>query len=275
MMEKEKMLVGKLKGIIENKFNVPTGENTNELAKSMLRLIGTTDPYLRDDLIYIVFSKWILTDIYTNEQLRNFLLITVDDDHLFYGLGEENTDSVFTRSFSILIISVILLKHFEKPFLFSTDFGYIKERVFQYAKNEKDIRGYVEGKGWAHSVAHLADCLDEIAKSHESNRRDLLTVLTIIQERVMESMNVYTCEEDERLVTAVMSILDRKIVSNQDFILWCHRFKEYKLTGDYLLDFNIKINTKHFLRSLNYRLKQNNSEIKTEILDTLDEISTF
>lgn len=207
----EKLLKVKLEKVKENNYVLKDEENAFDIAIEMLKGIGSIDPVLRDDLIFSIFSKWIKDDVFTYVQLQKILLISIDDEHLFYKLGEINHDSVFTRTFSLLVIAVILYKSNEKEFINLSDFEKVKQRLFQYAVKEKDIRGYVEEKGWGHSIVHLADCLDELAKNQNLNNMDLLMILKIINLRIVESENVYVCEEDERLVTAVCAILERSI----------------------------------------------------------------
>lgn len=50
------------------------------------------------------------------------------------------------------------------PFLSEKEFKFVKNRAYDYVEKENDVRGYIAGKGWAHSLAHAADTLDEIAK---------------------------------------------------------------------------------------------------------------
>ena len=37
-------------------------------------------------------------------------------------------------------------------------------KVIHYMMEEKDTRGFIEGKGWAHAVAHGVDALDALTK---------------------------------------------------------------------------------------------------------------
>ncbi|MBP0725447.1 DUF2785 domain-containing protein [Bacillus sp. RG28] len=274
-MVTEKLLKEKLMKLKENNYILTEEENAYDLAIEMLKNIGSVDPVLRDDLIYSILSKWMINDVFTTEQLQHLLFICIDENHLHYKLGEINTDSIFTRSFSILITAVILYKENETSFLTSKDIENVKEKIFQYAIQENDIRGYDEEKGWAHSIAHLADCLDELAKNHQLNQTDLQMMLEIICTRIMESKNVFTCEEDERMVTAVCAIIERNLLSEEDIKNWIVRFKDYKKTDDYNKNYNIKINSKHFLRSLYFRLKPVEKEKYSMILKALDELNTY
>ncbi|WP_430509295.1 DUF2785 domain-containing protein [Gottfriedia solisilvae] len=274
-MKNEQYLIEQLENIRENDYMIPKNESHYEIAKQMLNHIGSVNPYLRDDLIYSTFSKWIKNDVFTPGELREFLQVSIDDEHLLFGLGETNTDSVFTRAFSVLIIAVILLKHNEKQFISIEELELVKEHVFLFAKSENDVRGYVEEKGWAHSVAHLADCLDELAKCNDLNENDLRTILELILFRAMESQNVFDCEEDERLVTAANSILKRDVLSSEEICKWIEQFQNVNKTGDYMTDYYIKINAKHFLRSLYFRVDFQDEAFKETITSILLKLNRY
>ncbi|MCT4784034.1 DUF2785 domain-containing protein, partial [Exiguobacterium himgiriensis] len=66
--------------------------------ESMLYHIGSTDAELRDQLIYTLFYRFIIEDErMTTEQLTSLFQTTLKY-HLFHGIGETASDTVFTRS---------------------------------------------------------------------------------------------------------------------------------------------------------------------------------
>jgi len=72
--------------------------------------MGSLDPELRDRLIWQTLSHW--AELYLDsEQLGILLNIALDDEHLYYGLGEQDTDSVFMRSNASLTIASFLGTH--------------------------------------------------------------------------------------------------------------------------------------------------------------------
>jgi hypothetical protein len=172
-----------LVNIKKNSVNLTT-EEIHGLSSLMLESIGSTDSELRDGLIYSLFSKWIIEKRISEERLHEILLTCLNDKHLFLGLGELNTDTVFTRSFSILVITAIVYYHNHiTPFLTEEDIRNTHERVLTYALEEKDLRGFVTNRGWAHSVAHMADCLDELAKCSLIGREQLEQLLLLCRLR--------------------------------------------------------------------------------------------
>ena len=240
--------------IKNNSYTIPSNIDFNYLVNLMIKNIGHIDPVVRDDLIYSILSYLIVRTDKLNNKLSDILEICLDDDHLFYKIGEVGTDSIFTRSFSMLLLATIIYNH-RKNNIFSHDevvraYGKVKE----YFKAEKDLRGFVEKKGWAHAVAHSADTLDEFALCSEIDVNDLKDLLQIFKDKICEGEYTYINEEDERLVTAVTTILSRKLITEEYFIDWIKEFTQFNKKGIYPYDSNLKINIKNFLRSLYFRL---------------------
>ncbi|WIV12707.1 DUF2785 domain-containing protein [Proteiniborus sp. MB09-C3] len=266
-----------LKQIKEENYSVPTNVNVNDIVLEMMNNIGNTDPELRDKLIYSIMFYWIKDNKITIDKLKELLAISIDDNHLFFRIGETDTDSVFTRSFSILLVPLILMKHGQNNFLSERDIHEVYAKVVDYFIKEQDLRGYVKDKGWAHSIAHAADALDDLAICSEIGREDLLYMLEIIKKKVFINNYVYINEEDERLVTAIVSILNRNLISNKDFCEWIKSFSNIEKTGIYPEDDNLLANVKNMLRSLYFRIidLDNTKILAEEIKNTLAKISNF
>ena len=89
---------------------------------------------------------------------------------LAVGVGEDGTDTVFRRSFSALVLAVVL----ERATTLATTTGTglpddtllrWGDRIAGWLVRERDLRGFVLGKGWAHALAHGADALGALAEA--------------------------------------------------------------------------------------------------------------
>ena len=118
---------------------------------------------------------------------------------MLYNIGEKNTDSVFRRSFSILLLPLILITHRSQPFLTAPEIQQIKEKLLYFLGNEKDLRGFVSEKGWAHSIAHAADALDDLAQCSELSKINLAEILEAIRNVICVKDTGYIHGEDERI----------------------------------------------------------------------------
>ncbi|MNW25773.1 hypothetical protein D3C74_25250 [compost metagenome] len=245
---KEKLII-----IKENGYQAPP--DTFQLIQEMMDNVGSVDAQLRDELIYTTLSNWIPGDFLTTYELEQLLPVVLDNDHLLCGLGETNTDSVFTRSFSMLVIPLLLMRHRESPFLSSEHIHQIKENVFFNIQQERDYRGYDEEKGWAHAIAHGADALDDLAQCSELDKNDLLAILDLVYEKMIITDRVYSDGEDERMVKPIISVLNRKMFSQTAVEQWIQSFGDVKKPSEFLPAFRQKNNIKNFLKSLYFRIK--------------------
>ncbi len=277
MFDNHILLKEKLSEIKNNNYVVPNDISPFDFALIMMENIGSPDPELRDLLIHRVISNWIMNNVFTNEQLIELLNINLDNDHLLYKIGEQKDDSVFMRSFCVLNIGTIIYTHRNNKFLSDATIKHVKEILIQYYLKEKDLRGHVDIKGWADSVSHGADALDEIALCDSINHEDLLDILNAIKSKICINNYTYIDFEDERITTAVVSVINRNTLEHSEIIDWIKDFKNISRTGQHHVDFRVIMNIRNFLRSLYFRLLNENNlpELIESIRETLNCIKAY
>lgn len=286
----EQALKDRLTTLSDNEFALPEQSTAFQRTLEMMPHIGSVDSELRDDLIYACLATWMLdeNELYTEDQYKQLLDIALDEEHLFYRLGEKDTDSVFARTFSMLMLPLILIAHRRRPFLSQEEVRHIKNRVFDYLAQEQDWRGYVEeqGKGWAHALAHAADALDDLARCQEMDADDLRDILNLIRDKVANPAFVYNFEEDERLAIPVLACLGRKLLKETDVKAWLNSFIPLaRETEPFPACYRQAINVKFFLRTLYFRgrkpdtvaiIGEASAKTLTDLVHTiLNEISRF
>ncbi|MFD0771827.1 DUF2785 domain-containing protein [Bacillus sp. CGMCC 1.60114] len=264
-----------LQQIKNNNYSVPEDVDAYPYAQWMLEYIGSSDAELRDDLIYSTLERWITGEVFRQKELRGLLLQALSPDYLFYKIGEKGTDSVFKRAFSILIPPLIVSIHEKEPFLSEEQLYSVAEQVLEYVYLEKDVRGYVEGKGWAHSTAHVADALDALSRTIR-NREFSHAILAAVRHKVCLHDYLYINFEDERLVTAVMSLWNQNILAQEEWKNWLYSFTIIEAAPAPQNDILVQ-NIRTFLRSLYFRAleKEADSLFTVAVLDTLKELKKF
>jgi hypothetical protein len=265
-----------------NDYYIPDGVDADALIDDMLMFIGHADSELRDKLIYSTFNTWGEKGIVSTVQMKHILDTSLDELHLFFGIGEKETDTVFTRSFSSLIVPIAFCMHKETPFLSDIDIKAVKDTLLRYVDQEKDFRGYVEGSGWAHAPAHVADALSYLISYVE--RGGMLEILDAVKKLVTASDKIYCAGEDERLSNVVLcaihiGVCKHKILTSADIISWLDSFvsnkewwKESPITDLALLT---NANRRCFTKSLYFMLlhdKDINTPVKDEISGYLFDI---
>ncbi|MBI5959222.1 MAG: DUF2785 domain-containing protein [Chloroflexi bacterium] len=247
--------------IIDSDYAIPQGYSVGGLTPELVSYLGSTDPDLRDEIAYSVMSRWVINGLYTPADLR--LLIDTFAANLTRGIGEMDTDTVFLRSFSVLMLAAsVYYDNHKQPYLNEQEVRSLFEQTLAYFSAEKDVRGFVPGKGWAHSCAHTADLLDEFALHRFMTAADLDRILNAFADKVMaQSGVIYLYSEDDRMSFAALSALKRERLTREQVAAWFNRmgglverlgraniFADPALLSAYH-------NTKNFLRSLTLRLE--------------------
>lgn len=244
---------------------------------SMLKHIGSPDSELRDNLIYQTFCQFILESKLDNDLLIEILDICISDQFLFKGIGEKNTDSVFTRSFTSLLIALILYLDNRDDFLSRAKVLEVKDKLISYVHLEKDVRGYVREKGWAHSVAHAADAFDELVKNKKMKESNYPEIVKAILGKIYQAERVYIHDEEERMIIPIVQMADN-VLEKEVLESWIkNRRKELEKDKNELEEVNywfLVANYKNFLKSLSLTIidKPSLSSLQSVVLHAIKEI---
>lgn len=236
-----------------------TPQKLETLLAEMLENIGSTDPILRDQLIYASFCHLINDEkLLTGEHLNMLFETCLDDQHLFWKIGEENTDSVFTRSFSALVLAAILFNDQAKPTLPVDLISQAFVKTCTYFELENDTRGHVTDNGWAHSIAHAADLLVALVMHPTFELAASSYVLAAIEQALLKPAN-YADEEDERLLTVIEALLNRGLAIEVLEYWLKSLFSQLQglCDAEGLTDlyYRRKVNQQYFVKSLYFCLK--------------------
>jgi len=246
--------------VIANDENaLPQGEWVAELTPELLGWLGSTDPELRDEFAYRILAAWIERGQYTPDQLRTMakqMMANVET-----GLGEEGTDSVFLRTYSVLILMEIVALDNASPFLDQADLDGFLETALGYLRRERDLRSWVPGPGWANAVGHTADLLMMLARNLQLGTAELERLLDGIADRLLEPSGVvFVQHEDERLAYAALNVLRRGLVGRTARDRWLERFvrpagqESWRSVHTSEIDSAIRANVTSFARSLYFQL---------------------
>lgn len=244
--------------ISNNEYAVPEGYSLENLTELLFGYLGSTDPELRDEIAYIVYANWLKRGLYTGEAIQFHIDILLSN--LEKGIGETDSDTVFLRAFSILLLAEIVHNDNKKSLLEEYQVKRILEKGLWYLQAERDPRGYVPGKGWAHALAHTADLLLVLGHNRNTEEADLLHMLIAVSDKMVHSTNhVYIHGEDDRLASAVIEILRRDLIPLERAEVWARSLmapdgRDWK--GVYIDDKKNRAfqNTRNLLRSIHLHL---------------------
>ncbi|MFD1336713.1 DUF2785 domain-containing protein [Oceanobacillus iheyensis] len=266
----------KLKRIYDEE-KVRLGDNDLEdVVNHMLRYIGSTDSELRDNLIYPYFYKLLREDCLSKEHWYRIIEVCIGEDYLLYKIDEGQTDGVFKRSFTVLVIGLFLERDKDKRYLDEIFSVKVMKAVISYIEQEKDTRGFVEGKGWAHSVAHAADVLCIMAEHHYFDEKAISKILSAIQKSILVE-NPYIDDEEVRLSLILPKLLKKE--SGENIILnWLGGINgELEMliaeNKQSIRSYRLKWNVNNFYKATYFLMNQKNLSINIQerLLDYMHE----
>ncbi|MFJ7405069.1 MULTISPECIES: DUF2785 domain-containing protein [unclassified Lysinibacillus] len=237
------------------------------LLKEMLTHIGSTDEKLRDHLIYRTFIDLLSDNLLNSQQLQYLFDTAIGEDYLYAKIGEQKEDSVFTRSFSALLVAGILAKDSELLILNETSLQSFFKKIGRYLLLEKDTRGHVEGKGWAHSIAHGADLAAMTIKHPKFDLQYAPSILHALKLATWKDV-VYVNDEEERFVNIIEALLARDY-SEEALSEWVEqsfdKFEMHLVTQGYNESFfSGRTCTLNAMKTLYFALKMNNQAPKLQ-----------
>ena len=269
--------------IAKSDYQIPVGHTLTDLTKTLFGYLGSTDPELRDDIAYIVYANWLKREMYSKDEIRDHVNQLLND--LDAGIGEIESDSVFLRTFSILLLAEIVHNDNKKPLLDKEQIQSLLTKALWYLDAEKDPRGHIPIKGWAHALAHTADLMLVLGENRFIEKDELEKILQGIADKLIYSTNwVYIHGEDERLASAVTAILQRNLITIEFLKTWLKSFTEPEKpwNGAYMDEGQAKAfhNVRNFLRSVSEAIRKSEDlpdkeEVTSAVFDALDKLKPY
>jgi len=254
---------------IEKDNSILDNYNSFDLVKEAMKYIGDIDSVLRDDLVLTFIDTLISNKQISEEETKEIINICLHN--IFYNIDEFD-DSVFKRTFSMLVIASAINRHQNDSYLSIEELNLILNKVISAYISDHDLRGYIKEKGWAHGAAHGADVLVEFALLTETDANMMKNILNAIYQKANVGYYGYIHNEDDRMARAVFQVIKSSKLPNNYINEYIFSFViERENNIEYIVKKN---NIRNFLRSLYFRLiKDNeNSEIGETILIVLEKL---
>lgn len=237
-----------------NGLRVPEDRPLADLTAELTTMLGDPDPASRDGIALPTLTAWIGEGVYDD------LLQGLGDGiaaGLATGLGEDGTDSVFRRGLSAAVLAACVERENEEHLVPADTVVRWGDRVASWLVRERDLRGFVPGKGWARAVAHGAEGVAALAGSQALGRLELTVLLDVLGDRLLAPTRYHLVHgEVDRLAAATMRILRRELLEVEVVEPWLARLAHGgapHLQGDqdpYLVAGNVQA----FLRALHLQL---------------------
>ncbi len=202
-------------------FRLPDDRPLDDLTAELVQMLGDPDPRVRDVIARPVLLTWIRNGVYDD------LLPGLGDgvaEGLYTGLGDDGTNTVFRRAGSAMLLAEAVLRDQVARVLHSDALFRWGDRAASWFVRERDLRGYVDGRGWAQAVAHGADLLAALARSEHFEKLELTVLLDVVADRLLTPAGYHFRNgEDDRLAFAVMAVLHRNLLDVEVLEPWVER----------------------------------------------------
>lgn len=226
----------------------------NSLLTNMLDNIGALDSKLRDQLIYSSFAEWIGNNVITNEQVVWLTTQVRQRNLLFKQIYEPQNDAVYTRTFTALLLTSLIARDAQSPFMTAEMRTHLFEDATQYLQLEKDLRGLTE-HGWAHAFGHGGDLLYYVCYHPKFPTRLIQQALAGIYHGIMLPSG-FTAGEGSRLDNCLVALLAQDRITESQLLNWLRGVRGViALTADQSLQFDQKNKLINLCVSLAYKLR--------------------
>lgn len=131
-------------------FTMRDGADRSAQALSLADCLGEADPFLRDGIAFEALSAWM-----RGKQLDAQALRTLQQ-RLQSQLDGADPDG-FRKPFAALVLSEVARTDRVQPWMTADERLRMAAAAASYLSSVRDYRGYVDGEGWRHGVAHGAD----------------------------------------------------------------------------------------------------------------------
>lgn len=197
------------------KFEVATAEERNGLAVRLLGCLDDPDPAIRDGVVFEGLSKWLRTKALTKETILTL------DESLRKALDGPKDAGGFKRPFAALVLSEVARTDRLDPWYSDAARAGLVELAAASLTRVDDYRGYDNGAGWRHGVAHGADLVLQLGLNPKVDGAGLSLLMEAVRSQIAPAGPVfYTFGEPERLARAVVFTYRRGVLDAAFWDAW-------------------------------------------------------
>jgi hypothetical protein len=195
----------KWQAIHANKDQPPAGTTAAQLVPELVAYLGSVDPVRRDGIAFEVFVGWLLKEPKLSPaEIKE--LTTKLEANLQGPLDAK--DGVYLRSFSALVLSLIVKADLTKPLFDDAERRRLLDAMIAYAGRETDLRGHTGKRGWAHAAAHTSDVLKFLAREPSFTDADRMKILDGTLALITRQHGaIFHHGEDGRIAVAIIEAL--------------------------------------------------------------------
>jgi hypothetical protein len=242
-------------------------KGNNITITDILSIVKSENVELREQYAPRVLMDLVNARLVDHQELKEIVQRLVSATYLYEGIGEQHTKTVFIRSTSAMWLTILIQADMEQHFLTTEEAKDVLQQLSVYLLKERDVRGYVEGQGWANAATNAMNLYLTCLQHPAFEIRFVPNILSGISKALITGY-VFVDDEEARFAQFVQAL------SNLDYpeevlIEWIEQLYDklqYHLyeEGYTSAYYKNKTNLTHLMQSLYFKLKFSNTYPKTQ-----------
>ncbi len=197
-------------------FDIAVSADREALALDLLDCLGDPDPALRDGIAYEALAQWM-----RQEKLRTKTLRTLHARLL--PMLAASDEAGFRAPFAALVLSEVARTDRIKAWQSAAARESLVTAAARYVAGVNDYRGFKDGEGWRHGVAHGADLVLQLILNPAVTREQVDRLVAAVLSQVAPSGVFYRFGEPERLARPLLFAASRGLHSRDELQAWVAR----------------------------------------------------
>ncbi|MCW5645644.1 MAG: DUF2785 domain-containing protein [Sphingopyxis sp.] len=187
----------------------------NAAIDALVACLDNPDSAIRDDFAFALWTQGLRGKHLDADGLRHA------KQRLTAILAAPDDSAGFRRPFAVLALSEVARADRVEPLLTETELHGLAATGATYLRGVTDYRGFVEGQGWRHGVAHGADLLMQLALGPRLARADADLLLGAIAAQVAPpGSHAYIHGEARRLARPLQFLARRPDIDDAAWAAW-------------------------------------------------------
>ncbi|WP_158084502.1 DUF2785 domain-containing protein [Henriciella pelagia] len=188
----------------------------DRLVRQIVPCLRVSDPAVRDGFAYTSLARLLRGGAVSMEERRLLLrelLADLSPDALdMHGFG---------KPFAALVLSEVARTDRVAPWMMAAERKALVETGAAYLEDITDYRGFIDGEGWRHGVAHGADLLMQLSLNEAVDEADAARMLAAIGTQVAPRDGpAYVFDEPRRLSRPLLFLTQRGLLGEDELTAW-------------------------------------------------------
>lgn len=199
---------------------VEAGEPIDGLALDIADCLGRADPDIRDGFAYESLARLLRAGLVPLAE-RQRLLTSVSASVNAHAIDTKNGGSGFLAPFAALVLSEIARTDRVEPWMSDEQRAALVETGASYVESVRDYRGFIEGEGWRHGVAHGADLLMQLSLNPAIGEEEAARIMRAVGKQIASNeAPAFIFDEPRRLARPILFLTQRGLLGQEQLDSW-------------------------------------------------------